>query len=744
MHLITKLFLIFIALIFGLSAKAQTYTEQYRMQYHFSPERNWVNDPCGMVYLNGTYHLMYQYNPHGTQWGNMSWGHATSTDLMHWKEQGVVLYNDSQGAIFSGGAVIDYHNTSGFGDSAMVAIYTSAGQTQKQSLAYSLDQGINWTKYSGNPVLPNKGIIDFRDPTVLWHESTHTWVMTLAEQDQIGFYSSPNLKDWTYQSAFGKGMGAHGGVWECPGLFQLEVQGTSRKLWVLMVSINPGSPSGGSGTQYFVGDFDGKSFTLTPEFELLLNPQPTDEVLVFEDFESGYENWTVTGTAFGQAPVAGTLPDQQLVTNFQGDQLVNSYLNGDSATGSLTSAPFIIESNYINFLIGGGHHPDLTAIKLIVDDQVVRSATGSNTEQLRWYAWDVSEYAGKSAQLKIVDEVTGGWGHINVDHVYFSDQAIVQKEAFWVNHGPDDYAGRSFQQTPDGRVLWMSWMNNWSYAGNLPTSTWRGGMSLPRELTLKETPAGIRLFQQPAAEVYELRQDTLVIQGDLDALNTALVGRAQSSNQYELRFSINQTNTQSGAGVILAAEGSYYTQIGYDPKTAKVFLDRKHSGVAFSGDYTQLFDFSTSELQSLNFQIFVDQSSVEVFVNDGEELISARIFPSSGATGLSFYGDVGSITEVSHFEYGNIWREAEALVTFTPKSRVKIFPNPSQGKFRVEGVKSLAHVELIGMSGNRLPFTISTKNEGYEIVLDNETYSGVIILRIVADNQIITEQLINQ
>jgi len=257
------------------SAQAQTAhsafnNEPHRPQIHFSPKAHWMNDPNGMVYYKGVYHLFYQYYPGATVWGPMHWGHATSSDLIHWQHQPIALYPDSLGYIFSGSAVVDYKNTSGFGKNGkipMVAIFTNhnpqrekegRNDYQNQSLAYSLDEGKTWTKYKGNPVLKNPGIKDFRDPKVSWNEVANKWIMTLATLDRITFYSSPNLKDWTKESEFGKDAGAHGGVWECPDLFSLNYQG--KKIWVLIVNLNPGGPNGGSATQYFVGDFDGHKF----------------------------------------------------------------------------------------------------------------------------------------------------------------------------------------------------------------------------------------------------------------------------------------------------------------------------------------------------------------------------------------------------------------------------------------------------------------------------------------------------
>lgn len=235
------------------------YNETYRPLYHVSPAHGWMNDPNGMVYYDGEYHLFFQYNPYGSRWGNMHWGHFVSKDLINWKMLPFVLAPDSIGAIFSGSAVIDRNNTAGFGKDAMVAIYTSAGASQVQSIAYSLDKGRTFTKYNQNPVLKDINYIDFRDPKVSWHDGTKQWIMTLATGQTISFYGSKNLKEWNKLSEFGSGIGAHGGVWECPDLFPLKTSDGKTK-WVLLVSINPGGPNGGSATQYFIGNFDGHNF----------------------------------------------------------------------------------------------------------------------------------------------------------------------------------------------------------------------------------------------------------------------------------------------------------------------------------------------------------------------------------------------------------------------------------------------------------------------------------------------------
>lgn len=238
--------------------------EIYRPVYHHTPAYGWMNDPNGMFYKDGVYHLYFQYNPYGSMWANMTWGHSTSSDLMHWKFEGSAIVPDAWGAIFSGSCVVDHENTAGFGKGAIVAFYTSAkstpwGDVQSQSMAYSLDNGKTFTKYEGNPILTSSER-DFRDPKVFWYAPGKHWVMMLAVGQHMEIYSSVNLKDWKKESEFGAMQGAHGGVWECPDLVEIPVEGTRQKKWVLICNLNPGGPFGGSAAQYFVGSFDGKTF----------------------------------------------------------------------------------------------------------------------------------------------------------------------------------------------------------------------------------------------------------------------------------------------------------------------------------------------------------------------------------------------------------------------------------------------------------------------------------------------------
>ena len=228
--------------------------EKFRPIYHHTPAYGWMNDPNGMFYKDGVWHLYYQYNPYGSQWENMTWAHSTSTDLMNWENQGEVIQPDALGTIFSGNSVVDKENTAGFGKDVVIAFYTSAGNAQTQSIAYSTDNGMSFKKYANNPIITSD-VPDFRDPKVFWNDDLNQWNLILASGQQMNIYSSKNLKDWKYESCFGEEYGNHGGVWECPDLLKIGDK------WGLICNINPGGPFGGSATQYFVGTFDGHKFT---------------------------------------------------------------------------------------------------------------------------------------------------------------------------------------------------------------------------------------------------------------------------------------------------------------------------------------------------------------------------------------------------------------------------------------------------------------------------------------------------
>ena len=756
----------------AVAAPPAEYNQTYRPQFHYSPQKNWMNDPNGLVYYKGVYHLFYQYNPQGSQWGNMSWGHATSKDLVHWDEQPVAIPQtfNAEGQsiedIFSGSAVVDTNNTSGFGTKAnppMVAIYTSAytgahptlAGRQAQSLAYSLDEGQTWTKYSGNPVLDINSR-EFRDPKVFWYAPAKEWRMVVvrAVERKADIYGSPNLKDWTHLSEFGP-AGAVGGVWECPDLFPLAVDGDPANVkWVLVINLNPGSIAGGSGGQYFVGDFDGTTFTSDdpPTYT-----PPTGTVL--QDFEAAtFGSWTTTGTAFGPGPAAGGIDGQQAVTGYEGQQLANSFHNGDGTVGTLTSPDFTVNQSYLNFLIGGGNHPNVPGTQLsseppegtllfegfefpddtnlaeagwtltgdflpdrnpstaggegaigrkrlntweggplgddnqgtlsspafeitdnylnfllggggrsdgslqaelVVDGQVVKTATGSNDGILNWKNWDVSAYRGQEAVLRIKDQATGGWGHLTFDHPVLGPTAALPRSvettvnlvvdgqivrtatgsdsetldwvgwdlrdlegerariqiidnntggwghvladqftfanapaqsatqrAHWLDYGRDFYAGVTFNNVPKNRRIMIAWMNNWQYAGSIPTDPWRSAMSVPRDLGLQTVGDDVRLKSTPVRELQKLRQSryklksTRLVEG-----TTRLTNPRAKGDTVEVIAKFRARNAEK-FGLRVRTGNGQRTVIGYDVDRGGIYVDRTRSGdVSFSPSF---------------------------------------------------------------------------------------------------------------------------------------------------------------
>jgi fructan beta-fructosidase len=490
------------------------FTERYRPQFHFTPEKNWMNDPNGMVYYDGEYHLFYQHYPEGNVWGPMHWGHAVSTDMIHWEHLPIALFPDEHGYIFSGSAVVDANDTTGFfnGGSGLVAIFTHAGAhpitkkpRQAQSLAYSLDKGRTWIKYAGNPVLTDDSIVDFRDPKVFWMKELQKWMMVLAAGDHVRIYSSPDLKSWEFESKFGEKEGSHLGVWECPDLFPLAVDGDElNQRWVLLVSIgdNPECPEG-SRTQYFIGDFDGHTFK------------------------------------------------------------------------NINSAEIIL----------------------------------------------------------------------------------------WADLGRDNYAGVTWSDIPtsDGRRLLMGWMSNWKYANLVPTNSWRSAMTVPRELTLRDTGKGVRLYQTPAKELEALRRTSLYSLNQsviLTPEQNLLKGVRGKTVEIIAEFELKNT---SRFGFKVGKSSEEETVIGFNEADARLYLDRRKSGECeFHPEFACVHD---TELKPQNnkifLQIYVDSSSIEVFANGGELVMTDLIFPSEGSDAIQLFVESGSVWlhNLQIYEYSSVWKE---------------------------------------------------------------------------------------
>jgi sucrose-6-phosphate hydrolase SacC (GH32 family) len=467
-----------------------SFDQPYRPQFHFSPQMHWTNDPNGLVYFEGEYHLFFQFNPFGDQWGHMSWGHAVSRDLIHWEQLPVAIPEANGIAIFTGSTVIDEHNTSGFckaGKACMVAIYTgytaeSKGKNslQTQNIAYSNDRGRTWTKYSGNPVL-DLHMTDFRDPKVLWSVQSKQWIMavSLPNDHKVAIYGSPDLKNWKPVSQFGP-AGATGGQWECPELFPLPVEGKpGQSRWVLKVGLNPGGLQGGSGEQYFIGQFDGKAFT-------------------------------------NENPAALTL---------------------------------------------------------------------------------------------------------------------------WTDYGKDCYCALTFNNLPKTHSpVMLGWMDNWQYAANLPTSPWRGQMTLPRKLALRQTSEGVRLFQAPIDELQSLAVSHVSVSGN---------AQLTKGHTYQLQSSIS-LGKAAEAGWKILADGGNYTLIGYDKSKSVVYVDRTHSGTTpVSKDFPARIEAPLALKDQLSLDIVVDRSSVELFANQGAVTMTDLVFPNAGANRLEFYSKGGSAQVIS-------------------------------------------------------------------------------------------------
>ncbi|THY69921.1 concanavalin A-like lectin/glucanase [Aureobasidium pullulans] len=669
-----------IAFMLGLSqlASAQSYNEPYRPQFHFSPKKGWMNDPNGLLYYNGVYHMYYQYNPGGNTWGNISWGHATSRDLTKWEEQPVALLARGYGKnvtemFFSGSAVADTHNTSGFGKKGkvpFVAMYTSvhpyaeklpSGKTvrpnqQSQSIAYSLDEGMTWTTYDAvNPVILEPPaayadqFIDFRDPFVFWHEETKKWVviLSLAQLHKLLIYTSPDLKDWTLASEFGP-VNAAGGLWECPSLFPLPLDGkSSNTKWITQIGLNPGGPPGvvGSGTQYVVGSFDGKIFTADAE-SVYPPPGAPSGSITFADFEGtsfAELGWTATGDLVDAGPVRTVADDLS-------SSIVDTFLGSDTKEGTLTSKPFTISKSHINFLIAGGNALGQEGLNLVVSNKTVRQATGANTGVLIWQGWDVSEFQGENAVLEIVDLSTGGWSHTIVDKITFSDGPIKSQKANWMDYGPDFYAAVPWNGLATQDRTNIGWMNNWQYAQVIPTDPWRSAMSVPRGLSLQTVNGKAQIVQTAKEKWSSLESRGGSYSNKWSSVSEGTHKLKLDGKTLDIVLTFDDRSATAGKasrfGIILRASKdlSQQTRVGYDFTIKQLFVDRTKSGnSSFDATFASVYyaPLQAARGGKITMRILLDWSSIEVFGGIGESTLTAQIFAADSGTDVLLFSEGG-------------------------------------------------------------------------------------------------------
>lgn len=635
-----------VAIIFmSHSGFGQINKEQYNPSYHYYPGI----DPTGLFYYNGLY-----YN---------DWGSASSTDLVNWKiteagSQRMKMYDrtlptkerDSLRKINrlggSGSIVVDWNNSSGLGvngNPPLISFWHNDSEpwgNQVIGLAYSNDTAKTWTRHEKFPIL-DINAREFRDPKVFWHEPTKKWILVIgwADVPKIKFFSSSNLIDWEFMSDFGP-YGAVEGVWECTDLFPLPVDNDPNKIkWVLTISVQPLSG------QYFIGDFDGTKFTIDPEFAMDLKKddyKPSGEVLF--DFEQGHYNWEMEGTAFVESPSNQALFRQGAVMGKEGLFFANSHHNRAISTGKITSPEFKITKDYINFLVGGNHIPNQLSVNLLVSEKVVRSETGNNSGGMQWMGWDVSEFKGKDAKIEIVDNASSG--AILADHFMLCDNLAIiaeREKAFWVDYGPDFFAVRAWNNyaETENRIIWTGWMGSWRYGLMEPVV---GNQSVPRKVELKTFPEGVRLVQNPIKELQSLRSKHLTAKGETFEGLWKPKKIKPVKNTYELIVDFENINAVDFGLKIGVGQGQQ-TIIGYNTEKEELYVDRRDSGL---DDFISLFpQINKGSLKSRNnhlkLHIFVDNCSVEVFANDGETVISSKIYPDPSSLEIELFASHGKV-----------------------------------------------------------------------------------------------------
>ncbi|MBU0677374.1 MAG: GH32 C-terminal domain-containing protein [Verrucomicrobia bacterium] len=624
------------ALILLVSVTAAfSYDQQWRPRYHYSRECCRVGDPSALIRYRDTYRLF-------------AWDTAQSSDLVHWDFIGWPLHGlPPDISAWTGSVTVDLDNSSGFGtpeNPPMIAMYTAHNDvTLEEDIAISVSTNFtDFEDYANNPVI-NGDVSDFRDPDVIWHEASGKWVCTIARpaESKVAFYSSTDLKTWTQTGQFGP-LGAIG-YWEVPGLVELPIDGNpDNTKWILHIGRGP------SQVQYFVGNFDGSSFTLDPANEAYLSKGTGLHGTLFEDFEAtnwADLGWTTSGSAFGSGPASSVN-----AVGYLGDRLADSSVSGDLVTGStLTSPPFTITHNCINFLLSGGRHPDSTCINLIVGGEVVRSYTGFDTDQVRWSGWNVTALKGSEAHIEIVDDHAGPWGRIYVDQIMFSDvlRNFTREHANWTEYGWDFYAARAMRDFDDAEQcpVWLAWLCNWDYADDVPVSY----LSIPRNLQLVSSPAGYQIAQQPIPRLKQLRGSPVTmgptrVEGLLD-----LTSFEPTENAYEIEAVFNLPRSNENAqnfGLNLCVGPTNKVVVGLEAQTSTLYLDRTLSGdvsfsPAFPGSVTAPCPVPDGEVR---FHIFVDRSCIEIFMNDGTVVQSALIYPDAANTGIQLFSLNGAVT----------------------------------------------------------------------------------------------------
>jgi len=604
-----------------------------------------MNDPNGLIFYKNRYHLFYQYNPNGSDPSITCWGHAVSIDLVNWTEKPIAIPVQNGVKPYSGSVVIDWNNTSGLGVNSnppLIAIYTGSSNVQDQRIAFSNDEGDTWTNYSQNPVITST-TNNFRDPKVFWHQETQQWIMSVAIPDykKIQIYSSPNLIRWTLQQTFENAANISS-PWECPDLFQLPVDNNpANKKWVLTHSVAPTS-------QYFIGNFNGQVFNWN-------NVMPNGNII--DDFErDNYGTWIKTGTAFGNGPSLSTTNAAGLI----GNRFAYSFFPDNSAQGKLVSADFTIQKKFISFLIGGGYNPNNTYIKLVVNGQMIRSSTGMNEDILKWRNWDVSNLIGQIAHIEIVDSATLAWGHINIDHIIQSDVASDNINNGQIDYGKDFYAVQSFYNVPDEKRVWIAWMNNWVYATLIPTTPWKGTMTIPREVKLETHNGQIKLVQQPIEALSILRKDTTNFKNtDLGIINNSITNLKYKV--FELAGKITIGNKE-GFSLIFKKGGQQFCEYTFDFLNKQIIFDRSRSGVAIGNNFEELQVAPLIiENGNFDFHLFVDNCNVELFSAGGQVVMSNQIFPDSTSNKI----ELKTLGQALSFEEFNIWNY-EAKSTLLP------------------------------------------------------------------------------